>query len=155
MPRLNETVKAFIVTRLAWKATPSEVVEDVKEAFGLEVSRQQVHYYDPTTPASKTPKKWAELWASAHEQWRKEGPRAGVAFKNRRLELLDRFLQRVATAGNIPLALQILEQAAKEEGGAFTNHRIHSGPNGKAIPTSVAVTFVDADAGPEGAGGED
>ena len=41
-------VKAFIVQRLARFDRPSQVVKAVKEEFGLEVSRQRVHFYDPT-----------------------------------------------------------------------------------------------------------
>ena len=36
---------------------------------------------------------------------------------------------------NIVLAASLLEQAAKEQGGMFTNKREVSGPNGGPIPT--------------------
>lgn len=135
MPRLNETMKAFVVERLACMATPTDVVEEVKEIFGLELSRQQVHYYDPTAPAAKTPKKWRELYEVTQEAWLTTRSRAGVAYQNRRLEELDRLYERVKRSGNYPLALQILEQAAKEMGGVFTNRHKHEhmGKDGKPI----------------------
>jgi hypothetical protein len=50
---LSGPVKAFIVQRLARFDAPSQVVKAVKEEFGLDVSRQRVHFYDPTTKASQ------------------------------------------------------------------------------------------------------
>lgn len=48
MAALNGEVKAFIVQALACFDTPSQVAEQVKKEFGLEVSRQQVESHDPT-----------------------------------------------------------------------------------------------------------
>src|ERR1700755_2772833 len=50
---LSGPVKAFIVQRLSRFDLPSPSVKAVKEEFGLEVSRQRVHFYDPTTRAGR------------------------------------------------------------------------------------------------------
>jgi len=42
-------VKAFIVQRLARFDQPSQAVKAVKNEFGLEVSRQRVRFYGPTS----------------------------------------------------------------------------------------------------------
>jgi hypothetical protein len=147
MPRLNETVKAFIVTRLACKATPTDVVDEVKEIFGLDLPRQHVHYYDPDAPASKAPKKWRELHAETRKQWLAGAAEAGIAFSRRRLEELDRLYERAKRSGNLPLAAQLLEQAAKEQGGVFTNrHRIkHEGQ----VRTTGVLLLPQAPSSPE------
>ena len=53
----------------------------------------------------------------------------------------------IATAierGNVPLAAQLLEQAAKESGGAYTNkHQLeHSGKDGKDLPAQPAAQVM-------------
>ncbi|WP_051310929.1 DUF2280 domain-containing protein [Bradyrhizobium sp. Cp5.3] len=52
MATFNEllgSVKAFIVQRLARFDQPSQAVKAVKKEFGLEVSRQRVHFSEPTS----------------------------------------------------------------------------------------------------------
>lgn len=50
-------------------------------------------------------------------------------------------LDKVEKQGNTALAAQLLEQAAKESGGAFTNkHRLeHTGKDGAPIEQRTAV----------------
>jgi hypothetical protein len=44
---LTDNKKLFIVRALACFDTPQQVVESVKEEFGIVVSRPQVEVYDP------------------------------------------------------------------------------------------------------------
>lgn len=132
MARLSEPHKRYVVIRLGHFRTPTEIVEEVKELFGLELTRQQVFYYDPTAPSSKTPKKWAKLFGEARDEYLAAEATVGIAHERYRLEQLQELYRRAKTAGragNIPLAAQLLEQAAKERGGVFTNrHKLeHSG----------------------------
>lgn len=48
MATLKEPVKIFIVQSLACFETPQQVVESVRQEFGIEIERQQVASYDPT-----------------------------------------------------------------------------------------------------------
>lgn len=48
MATLREPVKIFIVQSLACFETPQQVVDAVREEFGIEIERQQVASYDPT-----------------------------------------------------------------------------------------------------------
>lgn len=132
MARLNESVKCFVVARLACFRTPTQVAGEVKEVFDLDVSRQRVHYYDPTSTSAPTPKKWEALFVETRRAYLEEQAQVGVAHQRYRLEQLQELLDRALSmgrAGNIPLALSILEQAAKETGGVYTNrHKLeHSG----------------------------
>ncbi|KTC33210.1 hypothetical protein AO265_35290 [Pseudomonas sp. ABAC61] len=53
MAALKNEVKSFIVQALACFDTPSQVVEAVKNEYGLVVTRQQVETHDPTKAAGK------------------------------------------------------------------------------------------------------
>ena len=132
MARMTEAHRRFVVMRLACFHTPTEIVKEVKELFDLELSRQQVHYYDPTVPSSRCPKKWQALFEETREAYRNVEADVGIAYERYRLEELQRLYERaksMGNQGNLPLALDILEQAAKEKGGQYTNHRVleHSG----------------------------
>jgi hypothetical protein len=52
MARLKKAEKIFIVRSLAQFMPISDVVRDIKEKFNVDVSPQQVEYYDPTKAAS-------------------------------------------------------------------------------------------------------
>ena len=129
MARLTETQKTFIVQSLACFQTPTDVCELVQEVFGLELTRGHVHYYDASAPASKTPKKWRAVFEATRKAWLESTAEVGIAHERYRLEELQRLYNRVKRSGNVPLAASLLEQGAKEKGGAFTNYRKleHSG----------------------------
>lgn len=136
MAKLNEAEQRFIVQALACYDTPTQVADAVKEEFGLEVTRQQVAAYDPTKVTSKAlAKKWRDLFASTRERFRKEVAEIPIADQAYRLRQLHRMVQEAMRRKNIVLAASLLEQAAKEQGGMFTNRREVSGPNGGPIPT--------------------
>lgn len=134
MPRLTGDQKSYIVRALAAYDTPTEVLDSVNEIFGITVSRQQVHRYDATRAGSKPAKKWIALFKLAREAFLKdvqENPVSNIAY---RLRTMQKELEKARHARNPDLILRILEQAAKELGGVFTNHRTLSGPGGEAVP---------------------
>jgi hypothetical protein len=116
--RLTDEVKTFIVKALAYYDTPSQVVEAVKVTFGLEISRQLVHTYDPA--CSQPPaQRWLELHAATRQAFLADIAEIGIAHKSVRLRMLDRFA-RNAEARNFPFhAAEFMEQAAKECGGIY------------------------------------
>lgn len=138
MAALKGEVKAFIVRSLACFDTPSKVVESVKKEFGLAIPRQQVESHDPTKANGKgLAQKWVDLFNATRERFQSEISDIPIANKAYRLRVLDRMATRAEGMKNLALTAEIIEQAAKECGDAYTNkHKFeHSGPNGGAIQT--------------------
>jgi hypothetical protein len=119
--KLSSEVQAFIVRELAQFGNPSEVVLRVKEEFGLDVSKQQVHHYDPEHGAPAP--KWRKLYVEIREKFKTDISNVGVAHSGVRLRQLDRMVRAAMEKRNYPLANELLVTAAKEVGGAFTNKK--------------------------------
>lgn len=138
MAALKPDVKAFIIQAVACFDTPSQVVESVQKEFGINVTRQQVESHDPTKVSGKAlAKKWVELFHATRDRFQNEISDIPIANKAYRLRALDRMATKTEGMKNFALASQLIEQAAKEVGDAYTNkHKFeHSGPNGGAIET--------------------
>lgn len=138
MAALTDDVKAFVVQALACFDTPTQVANAVKEEFGLEITRMQVSTYDPTKFMGRNlSKKWREIFDATRKAFLKDQATIPIANQNFRLRALDRLYQNAASRGNAALAAQLLEQAAKESGGSFTNRREMTGKDGTPlIPTN-------------------
>ncbi|EPA0137233.1 DUF2280 domain-containing protein [Enterobacter hormaechei] len=138
MATLKGEVKAFIVQSLACFDTPSQVVELVKKEFGLSITRQQVESHDPTKANGRgLAQKWVDMFNATRERFQNEISDIPIANKAYRLRVLDRMATRAEGMKNLALTAELIEQAAKECGDAYTNkHKFeHSGPNGGAIQT--------------------
>lgn len=134
---LPDEVKRFIVTRLACFERPSEVAAAVKEEFAAEVTRQRVEAYDPTKVAGKAlSKEYRALFAEARALYLADTATIGIASKVFRLRTLERLAMKAESVGNAGMVAQLLEQAAKEMGGAYTNRRELTGADGKPIETT-------------------
>lgn len=129
MAKLSEEAKAFVVDRLAMYDTPSTVAAAVKEHFGIEVPRQQVETYDARRPGKKPAAKWVRRFEATRAQYREQVDDIGIAHRAVRMRRLERMANRAEERGNLPLAAQLLEQAAKEMGESYSNKRSieHSG----------------------------
>lgn len=140
MAKLSEAEKRFIVQALACYDTPTQVVDAVKEEFGTVLDRGHVGCYDPTKAAGKDlAKKWRDLFEETRKRFRAEVAEIPIADQAYRLRQLQRMLQDAMSRKNVVLASQLLEQAAKEAGGQFTNkrHNEHTGKDGG--PMEVAT----------------
>ncbi len=122
MNKIGEDVKAYIVEGLACYMTPSKVAEAVKLDFNVEVSRQQVAAYDPTKAQGK---RLSEDLTNMFHVKRKEYnrdlttiPLASLAY---RMNTLNRMVDHAIEAKNMPLAASLIEQAAKDMGGIYSN----------------------------------
>ncbi|AYY23412.1 DUF2280 domain-containing protein [Klebsiella pneumoniae] len=138
MAALSTEVKAFIVQSLACFESPTKVIELVKAEYGIDVSRQQVSQYTPgNAMAAKLSQKWIDLFNATRKRFQNEIADIPIANKAYRLRVLDRMATRAEGMKNLALTAEIIEQAAKECGDAYTNkHKFeHSGPNGGAIQT--------------------
>lgn len=148
MATLKGEVKAFIVQSLACFDTPSVVAESVKKEFGITVSRQQVESHDPTKANGRgLGKKWVEMFKATRERFQNEIGDIPIANKAVRLRALDRMATRTEGMKNFALTAQLIEQAAKEVGDAYTNKvKVEStGAGGGPIKTeNVTLTSEEA-----------
>lgn len=146
MAALKPDVKAFIIQSLACYDTPSQVVEAVQKEFGFNITRQQAESHDPTKASGKTlAKKWVDLFNATRERFQNEISDIPIANKAYRLRVLQRMSMTAENMKNIGMTAQLLEQAAKEVGEAYSNKQKleHSGPNGEPIQHNHTVSAED------------
>jgi hypothetical protein len=124
MPTLDVKVKRFIVQALACFDTPTQVAAAVKEEFGLALIRQQIAAYDPQRAQGKNlSKDLRALFETTRKTFVDDVEAIPIARQAYRLRVLNRMTQQAEASGNRPLVAQLMEQAAKEVGGAYTNTR--------------------------------
>lgn len=120
--RLPWNVRQFITIYNAVGTAPKETRVAVKEVFGVDVSPSQVDHYNPTKAAGLTLcLDLKKLFRKAQREHQAMVIKAGISDKRRRMQLLHNMAEKSYESGNFPLAAQLLEQAAKEEGGLYTN----------------------------------
>lgn len=119
---LSDDVKTFIVQALACWDTPSEVAKAVKDEFGLVVSRQAVQAYDPTKRAgADLSAEFRAIFDTTRAIFLADTASVGISHRAVRLRRLQRLADRAEGLGSLSLAADLLQQAAKEVGDAFTN----------------------------------
>lgn len=122
MAALKEHVKLFIVQHLACFDTPSEVAAAVEEEFGIEIDRSHVGTYDPTTHKGRQlGEKLKAFFYESREAFMKDFNSIPLANKSVRVRELTKMYKKALIARNAILAKDLLEQIAKETGGAYTN----------------------------------
>ena len=122
MAALTADVKLFIVQALACFDAPKIVAEAVKQQFGITVSPQQLQAYNPATMAgARMSAKLKTIFAETRKRFVEDVSTIPIANQAYRLRVLDRTLSKVEGQGNTAMVAQLLEQAAKESGGVFTN----------------------------------
>lgn len=120
MAALKEPVKIFIVQALACRDTPQEVVDLVKQEYGIQISRSQCQAYDPTKYSGRNlSKKFVDLFNKTRADFDAGLIDIPIANKHYRLKQYQKQLER--NSKNVVMSLKILEQAAKDVGGQFTN----------------------------------
>ena len=146
MAILKNEVKSFIVQALACFDTPSQVVESVKNEFGVVVTRQQVETHDPTKAAGKgLAIRWQTLFHDTRKRFREETADIPIANRAYRLRGLGRMAEKAENMRNLALTAQLYEQAAKEVGDIYVNRSRKDDPDdAPAIPTRIQVDVVDA-----------
>jgi hypothetical protein len=118
MPTLTDEMKTLIVMGLARFESPSIVARVVKSTFGVEVTRHQVHRYDPRCSETPAPR-WCELHAATRAAFLAELAQIGVSHKLVRLKLLDEITNDALENHYLDDVAAYLEQAAKECGGIY------------------------------------
>jgi hypothetical protein len=121
--KLTSEHQTFIVQSLAYFMTPSEIVEALKTEFNVTISRQLVRDYNPQQ-VQKSQKKWGKLFDEARKEYLASPHNVGIAHLTHRLDRLNQLMVNAIRMKNYPLAAQLLEQAAKDSGGLFTNKQL-------------------------------
>jgi len=141
MARLEEAHKTYVVQQLACFRSPSEVCDLVKEEFGIEIDRQQVRNYNPLQV--EVAAKWQALFDATRKKFLETQAEIGIAQQSYRLQELQEWYWWAKRKKNAGLAREILEQAAKESGGGFTNRRELTGKDGKELPAPTVNVIID------------
>ncbi|HFK2385106.1 TPA: DUF2280 domain-containing protein [Klebsiella pneumoniae] len=145
MAALSTEVKAFIVQSLACFESPTKVIELVKAEYGIDVSRQQVSQYTPgNAMAAKLSQKWIDLFNATRKRFQNEISDIPIANKAYRLRVLQRMSTTAENMKNIGMTAQLLEQAAKEVGEAYSNRQKveHTSPDGSMSPRPTTIRLV-------------
>ncbi len=145
MAALKPEVKAYIIQMLACYDTPSQVVEAVQKDFGITITRQQVETHDPTKVSGKTlAKKWVDLFNLTRDRFLNEISDIPIANKAYRLRVLQRMSTTAEGMKNLGMTAQLLEQAAKEVGDAYSNKQKveHTSPDGSMTPRPTTIRLV-------------
>jgi hypothetical protein len=137
--KLKQAQKRQVVQWLACFEGPKDVVDRIKLEFGIEISAAGVLCYDPTTAqGDKLREDLKVLFEETREKFINDVSDIDIAHQSFRLKQISVMHRAAVKQKNYGLAAQLLEQAAKERGGMFTNKRELSGPNGGAIPVEVS-----------------
>ena len=147
MARLTADQKLFIVQRVACFDSPTAVAKAVKEEYGVEVSRQVVEGYDPTKYAGRNlAVKYKGVFEETRKAFLEDTTAIAISHKAVRLRSLQRMAEKAESMGNMVLAKDLLEQAAKESGNAYSNKRVvdHRSGDGSMSPKSVDRELVSS-----------
>lgn len=142
MAVLSQTVKTRITQGLACFDTPSQVAKDILAEFGMTVTPQQCEAYDPTKRSGeRLGKKFRAIFESTRKAFLDDTSTIAVSHRAVRLRKLGRAADLAEFRGNLPLMAQLLEQAAKEAGGSYTNTKKleHTGKDGAPIENRTVV----------------
>ncbi|NKI96632.1 hypothetical protein FHT26_004593 [Rhizobacter sp. SG703] len=137
-------MKLAMVQALACFDTPAQVVDHIKQEFGVVITRQRASAYDPTkVSGKKLSAKLKAVFHASREAFLTQTSDIPIAHRSYRLRVLQRELERAEARGNVAMVLQLLEQAAKEVGGMFTNRREVSGPGGGPVQSVQLTVPID------------
>lgn len=141
MAILREPVKIFIIQSLACRDTPQEVVELVKQEFDVAITRSQCQAYDPTKYSGKNlSQKYVELFNETRDKFDEGLIDIPIANKHYRMRQYQKYLEKTR---NVKTAMKLLEQAAKDSGGQFTNRTEHTGKDGAPLNPPASVPLDD------------
>lgn len=126
--KLTDGAKTFVVHALACFDSPSVVAAAVKAEFGIVVTPQAIEAYNPTRHAGRRlADKWKALFETTRAGFLENTAAIGIANRAVRLRRLDRMSVVAEDRGNFPLAVQLIEQAAKEVGEVYVNRKTEGG----------------------------
>jgi hypothetical protein len=115
--------KQFIVQELARFRPHSEIIKLLHAVFEVQVTFQQVYNYDPTKAANdkRVAKNLRQLFDETRKAFIGNPNEHEVSSQAYRIGRLQRMSEKAEALGNSGLAASLLEQAAKDIGGQYTN----------------------------------
>lgn len=142
-PKLTDDARTYVVQALACFDAPTAVSLAVKKEFDLSITPQGCEAYDPTKRAgAKLSAKWKALFEETRKTFLEDTSRIGISHRAVRLRAIQRMAEKAETMGNMALAAQLYEQAAKESGDAYTNRRELTGRNGAPLPAAAPAVVM-------------
>jgi hypothetical protein len=145
MARLTKEAKVFVVQRLACFEPAQDVIQAVKDTYGEDVTPQALQAYDPTKVNGKSlSAELRQIFEDTRKRYLAETQDIPIASRAHRLRVLDRLATKAEQRQNAVLVMQLMEQAAKECGGAFENRTKKSDDDETPTPPRVVVEVVDA-----------
>lgn len=140
MARLKKAEKVFIVRSLAQFMPISEVMKGIKEKFNLDVSPQQVEYYDPTKVAgADLAQELVDLFNEARKEYIAQ-PLHNIIGANDivQLQILSDLL--ASKKGNVVMSIKLIDQIQKITKGHYEKKIEITGKDGGPIQQEVAST---------------
>ncbi len=149
MAAFTEQQKLFVVEHLGAFHSLTQVQELLQKVFGLQASLQQIQRYDPTTAAGATLRpELKALFERARNAMIEGQQDVAIAHRQWRLRELQGIFEFYSRKAPL-IALRALEQAAKEDGGAYVRpQEPDDDQGGSGLPEHMeqAVTTVYGDA---------
>lgn len=127
--KLPDDVRAFIVMSYARFALTRDIHKAVMDEFGLDVDSKTLcnHMLDRPSRAAEMGARWVALFNETRAAFREQVEAIPITNPAYRLSKMQRYFDILDSKDAIGPAMSVLEQAAKEAGGAFTNRRELSG----------------------------
>lgn len=138
MPKkLTTEQQTYIIQSLACFMAPSEIIEAVREEFKVTITHANVRDYNPSNN-EQLAEKWKALYEETRRAYLKEVASIGVFHRTYRLHQIQKLYHQAGK--NIILKKELLEQAAKEVGGLFTNKRTFELEARDALAAMIGVS---------------
>jgi hypothetical protein len=119
---LTPEQKVFVVKRLATYHTPTAIVHDLKELFGVEVKVKTVdHYHPERSTHDKLASCWKELFWATREAFIAACAQVGTMEQMVRVRLREDMVLTAQDAGHYRIANELLDSIAREAGQMFAN----------------------------------
>ena len=144
-PKLENVHRAFLVREFACFSTPMEAADALRQEYGIEITPQSAQHYDATSGAgARAAKKWREMFNICRAAFLEEvSAQVPLAHKSLRIKKLARASDAFEKSKNYMSMARMLEQIAREMGGAFTNRREVTGKDSGPIQYQDVETMTD------------
>jgi hypothetical protein len=121
MAEFPDELKRRVVMELATFQTSGEVSRMLAEEYGFEAAPMEVIRYDATKAYCVASKTLQALFHETRREYVEGTAELYIANEAYRLRRLQRMSEAAERRGDLRLAAALLEQAAKDHGGSFTN----------------------------------
>ena len=130
--QLTEEHRTWLVTAYACYGRRCEVLRDFRDTFGFEIDKFYAYKYDLSgfdeAKAKATGRaKWLPLFRKVRAEFEASIGDIPIASATYRVKKIDQMFEIAFEKRNYKSAALLLEQAAKEIGGMYTNRRVMAG----------------------------